>query len=187
MYDEDVVVVDLDGNEMPSEVADTCCAHELGNPAPHATRASQSSQVCGLAEIKADVVKKAPHYPYCDDEVHATSWRGELKPAFSFQDVYMEANLGTMQIRHPSCKKSSVQCQLAWLEPILWTLLQLRWTGKPLDNCPAVQRRATTCAWIELACIVSILTRGAGGPRACAGCDCAESMAVAAPLHSFQR
>jgi hypothetical protein len=62
-------------------------------------------------------------------------------------------------------KKSRINIQDAWIEPMLWCLHNMEWTNKMNPDADTVQKRHTTCTFLELACAIDILTGGRCGPK----------------------
>ena len=79
--------------------------------------------------------------------------------------MLLNINLGRAALEVPGGKKVHIKCHLAWVEPFIWTLQQLRWTKLQDASSSAVEKRQTSCSWLELALICSIATGRAVGPR----------------------
>ena len=164
--------IDLDGNEWET-CAPTMQGSNVAEPSAPSSGpplldgeedVSVSTQV---TQLKRDILLRAPHFPYRDAHADTTSWRCQLKLGSTLTDILLQATLGRVVLEMPGGCKTSVRCQLSWIEPLLWALQQFRWKEPTQQNQPHASKRSRTCSWLELACAVSVITRRAVGPHNC--------------------
>ena len=68
-------------------------------------------------------------------------------------------------VRQRTSKRGVANVQPAWIEPMLWCLDNLEWTHEIDNDANIVQKRSTSCTFVELTCAIDILTGGRCGPK----------------------
>ena len=84
--------------------------------------------------------------------------------AFASQPNYEKLPTPFIPFVNADGSKSRVRTRRTWYEPLFWFLSQLRWSRKDYSG-DLLERRVTTCTFVELALAADILTGGAIGPR----------------------
>ena len=141
-----------------------------------------ASTIVKARTIRATIVQTAAQYPFVIQNDHVLDlgpMKMRLRGNATICEVLMDITLGKATLGQPGQRKRLIPCQLAWIEPFMWAMTQLRWTEAVGRNMNRVDIRKRTCSWLELALIVFTMTKGAAAPI---GTDFATCAAVTKKL-----
>ena len=80
------------------------------------------------------------------------------------QEMHEKIKLCEVNVPQKIGKGKKVRLRREWFHPVAWTLDQLKWTKRHNHTDTLKERRDTTCSYLELACLIDVLTGGAVGP-----------------------
>ena len=111
-----------------------------------------------LYDTRASITADTRHFPHLIPGEFKTPNRARLKGKLTVNDVVMQIRLGFAKYQEAMGKSAAIKCLLQWVEPMVWAILQCRWTVQVTDSMSSVQKRACTMSWLEVACAMGILT-----------------------------
>ena len=111
-----------------------------------------------LDKCKNDIQRIAAFYPL-DQSAEEFITTTDTAKYLNDVDVYNA-------MRAKATKKGKVKINLEWIEPILWSLNEFRWSCECKDSDETAQKRSRSCTFVELTCAIDILTGGMCGPHA---------------------
>jgi hypothetical protein len=108
-----------------------------------------------LDKCKNDIQRIAAFYPL-DQSAEEFITTTDTSKYLNDVDVYNA-------MRAKATKKGKVKINLEWIEPILWSLNEFRWSCECKDSDETAQKRSRSCTFVELTCAIDILTGGICG------------------------
>ena len=76
----------------------------------------------------------------------------------------MKLRLKEIHTGGQGCNTRTISFQQLWWEPLCWAMCQLEWSIELDDRDKIGDRRAASITFLELACIIDVLSKGSVGP-----------------------